>query len=141
MKWALRRRVVSLAFTMRDSLQQAQGVTMQRVTESEQEYRGGKSGVKYLFRGPKLDWGVILLLPGERLGEHFHNEVEETFYVLEGQIACYANGVRHALAAGDAVRFEAPEHHDMANESERPARMVFIKHPYMPKDKVDVRKT
>jgi len=113
---------------------------MQKVTESEQGYRGGKSGVKYLFRGPNLDWGVILLLPGERLGEHFHSEVEETFYVLDGQVACCGDGVRHSLAAGDAVRFEAPEHHDMANEGDRPVKMLFIKHPYLPKDKVDVQK-
>jgi len=111
---------------------------MQKVRESEQPYRGGKSGVKYLFRGPNLDWGVILLLPGERLGEHYHSQVEETFYILEGQASCYADGVKHALTVGDAVRFEAPEHHDMVNEGSEPLKMAFLKYPYLPKDKVDV---
>ena len=111
---------------------------MQKVSEWEQQYRGGKSGVKYLFRGPNIDWGVILLLPGERLGEHYHNEVEETFYVLQGQASCYANGVKHVIESGDAVRFVAPEHHDMFNEGSGPLKMAFIKYPYLPKDKVDV---
>ena len=33
------------------------------------EYRGGTSGVKYLMRGPSIDWGVILLKPGELMAE------------------------------------------------------------------------
>ena len=70
-----------------------------------------------------------------------YNEVEESFYVLEGQVACNANGIRHALTAGDAVRLETHEHHDMVNESKRPVKMVFIKHPYLPKDRVDVQRT
>jgi quercetin dioxygenase-like cupin family protein len=111
---------------------------MQRVRESEREFRGGNSGVKYLFRGPNIDWGVILLLPGQRLGGHYHNEVEETFYILEGQATLYMDNVKHPLVTGDAVRLEAPEHHDIVNESDQPVKMVFIKYPYFPKDKVDL---
>ncbi len=110
---------------------------MERVKESEQPFRGGDSGVKYLFRGPRVDWGVILLLPGQRLGGHYHNEVEETFYILEGQASFYVNDVRHSLVAGDAIRLEAPERHDVVNKGDQPLKMVFIKCPYLPKDKVD----
>jgi len=111
---------------------------MEKVRESEKEYRGGDSGVKYLFRGPKIDWGVILLLPGQRLGEHYHNEVEETFYILEGEASFYVDDVPHHLVAGDAVRLEAPERHDVVNESDQTLKIVFIKCPYLPKDKVIV---
>lgn len=109
---------------------------MEKVKESEREYRGGEHGVKYLFRGPKIDWGVILLLPGQRLGAHYHHEVEETFYVLEGEASFYVDDVKHPLVAGDAIRLEAPECHDVLNESDQPLKMVFIKCPYLPKDKV-----
>ena len=109
---------------------------MEKVKESEKEYRGGDHGVKYLFRGPKIDWGVILLLPGQCLGAHYHHEVEETFYVLEGQASFYVDDVKHPLVAGDAIRLEAPECHDVLNESDQPLKMVFIKCPYLPKDKV-----
>jgi quercetin dioxygenase-like cupin family protein len=108
------------------------------VRETEQPFRGGDSGVKYLFRGPHTDWGVILLLPGQRMGEHYHNQVEETFYVLEGQATCYLDGVKHLLTTGDAVRLEAPERHDIANASDQPLKLLFIKYPYLPQDKIDV---
>jgi mannose-6-phosphate isomerase-like protein (cupin superfamily) len=109
---------------------------MEKARESEKEYRGGDHGVKYLLRGPKIDWGVILMLPGQCLGGHYHNEVEETFYVVEGQATFVVDDVRHELAAGDAIRLEAPERHDVFNESDQPLKMVFIKCPYLPKDKV-----
>ena len=58
---------------------------MEIVREQDQAYRGGKSGVKYLVRGPNIDWGVILFAPGDELGRHLHREVEETFYFVEGR--------------------------------------------------------
>ena len=111
---------------------------MERVRESEKEFRGGNSGVKYLLRGPKIDWGVIKLLPGQQLRGHYHQEVEETFYVLEGTATFLVDDVEHWLVAGDAVRLEAPERHAVINDGEQTAKMVFIKCPYLPKDKVVV---
>ena len=111
---------------------------MEKVRESEIQFRGGKSGVKYLFRGPKIDWGVICLLPGETLSTHYHREVEETFYMVEGEVALYTGGARHSLGPGDAVRLPAPEQHRMVNEAQQPAKMIFIKCPYLPADKIDI---
>lgn len=110
---------------------------MERVNEHEKPFRGGDSGVKYLFRGPKTDWGIIVMKPGERLGGHYHNEVEETFYLVEGRCKFYVNGVEYQAVAGDAFRLEAPERHDIWNDSDAPARFIFIKVPYLPHDKVD----
>jgi len=111
---------------------------MDKVNESQMSFRGGTSGVKYLFRGPRIDWGVILLLPGERLGAHYHEQVEETFFLLSGQATLLADGQEVTLVPGDAVRLEAPERHDLVNNGSEPARFVFIKCPYLPKDKIDV---
>jgi len=111
-------------------------VSMEKVNEFEQEYRGGDSGVKYLFRGPKVDWGVILLLPGQRLGAHYHNEVEETFYFAQGRGKVYINEVEHQAELGDAFRIEPKERHDILNDTDEPIKMVFIKSPYLPEDKV-----
>jgi len=111
---------------------------MQKVSESELEYRNGDSGVKYLMRGPKIDWGVILMLPGETLGQHYHNEVEETFYILEGEGVFTVNGETIAAQAGDVFRMEPKDRHDIENKSEAPLKMVFIKCPYLPTDKVSV---
>ena len=109
---------------------------MQRVNEDDLAYRGGDSGVKYLMRGPKIDWGVILLLPGQTLGGHYHQEVEETFYVAQGKGTFVINGKEIAAVEGDVFRLEPEDRHDIRNEGDQPLRLIFIKCPYLPKDKV-----
>jgi len=111
---------------------------MQKVSEGELEYRGGDSGVKYLVRGPKIDWGVILMLPDQTLGGHYHNEVEETFYVVEGQGTFVINGEEFPASQGDVFRLEPEDRHDIRNDSGEPMKLVFIKCPYLPTDKVNI---
>jgi mannose-6-phosphate isomerase-like protein (cupin superfamily) len=113
---------------------------MQRVNEHECKYRNGDSGVKYLFRGPKIDWGVIRFLPGQQLGLHYHNEVEETFYFTRGEPLMWIDGREYRVKPGDAFRIEAAEHHNIINDTNEPVDAVFIKSTYQPEDKVDVRK-
>ena len=108
---------------------------MQKVNESECEYRGGDWGVKYFMRGPRIDWGVIYLKPGQEMGEHGHAEVEETFYVLEGSPKLLLDGEPHQTSQGDVFRVEAPERHNLVNDTDTPAKIVFIKVPYLPHDK------
>lgn len=110
---------------------------MQRANENALTYRDGHSGVKYLGRGPKIDWGVILLLPGQTLGGHYHAQVEETFYVVEGQGTFVVNDERYAATVGDVFRMEPQDRHDIRNESDAPLKLVFIKCPYLPEDKVN----
>ncbi|GAJ06057.1 unnamed protein product, partial [marine sediment metagenome] len=45
---------------------------MQRVNEHECKFRGENWGVKYIIRGPRIDWGIILLKPGQTMGVHGH---------------------------------------------------------------------
>lgn len=100
---------------------------MQRVNEFELPFRSGDSGAKYLYRGPLIDWGVILLKPGERLAPHYHQEVEETFYVVRGQGTIKTGGQEHRLIPGDAYRLEAREDHELANAGDEDLKIVFIK--------------
>ena len=112
---------------------------VQSVREQDRPYRGGTSGVKYLFRGPRVDWGIILFAPGEQLGRHLHNEVEETFYFLEGQGGRFiVGGQEHPIQVGTAFRVEPGEVHNIVNDTPSPLKAVFIKAPYKPSDKVDV---
>ena len=110
---------------------------MDQVNEFELEYRKGESGPKYLFRGPRIDWGVLRFLPGETLGKHFHEEVEETFYFTQGAPLVIANEQKIRVKVGDAFRFEPGDRHDIVNDTDEPVDAVFIKHVYKPKDKVD----
>ena len=112
---------------------------MEIVYEQEKPYRGGASGVKYLCRGPRIDWGVILLAPGEPLGRHLHKEVEETFYIVEGVGGRFiVNDQQHPIRVGMVVRVEPGEAHNIVNDTKSPLKVVFIKSPYNPTDKVDV---
>jgi quercetin dioxygenase-like cupin family protein len=111
---------------------------MQKVNEFELKYRGGASGVKYMFRGPFIDWGVIKFLPGETLGRHYHAEVEETFYFVRGTPKMIVNGEELRIKPGDAVRLSPQDVHDIINDTPEPADAVFIKHTYKPDDKVNV---
>ena len=112
---------------------------MDIVREQDQPYRGGSSGVKYLFRGPRIDWGVILFAPGEQLGRHVHHEVEETFYFVEGGGGRFiVDGTEHAITVGAAFRIEPGEVHNIVNDTDAPLKAVFIKSAYLPKDKIDV---
>jgi len=112
---------------------------MEKVSEHDKEYRGGASGVKYLFRGPRIDWGVILFAPGEELGRHMHHEVEETFYFVEGKGGRFlVDDTEHPIAIGAAFRIEPGEVHNIVNDTDTPLKAVFIKSEYKPKDKVNV---
>ena len=111
---------------------------MERVNEHDLEYRQGDSGPKYLFRGPVIDWGVLKFLPGQELGPHRHERVEETFYFATGTPKVIIDGVEHRVTEGDAYRLEPTEKHDIVNDTDRETVVIFIKSTYDPKDKVNV---
>ena len=112
---------------------------MQRVNANDLQYRKGDSGPKYLFRGPRIDWGLIRFLPGQHLGTHFHNQVEETFYFTAGAGIFVAGEFEHTIRVGDAFRLDPGETHNIINTGPEPLDCVFIKHAYLPDDKVDVK--
>ena len=109
---------------------------MQIVYEKEQATKGP---VKYMIRGPNIDWGVITLAPGESMTPHFHKEVEETFYILEGVTTILVKDKNQEIEApaGTAIRLEPTEQHGLKNKGSIHTKMVFIKHIYRPVDKVD----
>ncbi|MHA1340627.1 MAG: cupin domain-containing protein [Promethearchaeota archaeon] len=109
---------------------------MKKVNENDFQYRKGDSGPKYLMRGPNIDWGVILLKPGQKMGAHAHNKVEETFYFLTGEGKFYVNDEPHPVKAGDVFYIEPKEKHDIENTSSEDMKLVFIKYPYLPDDKI-----
>ena len=61
---------------------------------------------------------------------------EATFYVASGEGVFTINGEEHLARQGDAFRMEASDRHDIRNDSHLPLKLLFIKYPYLPKDKV-----
>lgn len=114
---------------------------MKEVHENEFKYRGGDSGVKYLMRGPNIDWGVILLKPGESMEKkpqgHGHNIIDETFYFMEGNGVMIVNGKEYKAPQGSVFLIEPKEMHNVKNDSKKPLKVAFIKSKYLPDDKIE----
>jgi hypothetical protein len=89
---------------------------MKFVNEHDFKYRNGNSGVKYLMRGPSIDWGVILLKPGEFMAEKAHG---------------------HDAPEGTVFLVEPKEMHNIKNNSKDDIKIIFIKGEYKPDDKIE----
>jgi len=111
---------------------------MEQVNEHDKQYRNGASGVKYLFRGPLTDWGLIRFAAGEQLGQHKHAEVEETFYFPAAAPLMVIDGRQIRVRPGDAFRISPGEVHNIINDTGATVDAVFIKATYRPQDKIDV---
>jgi len=108
---------------------------MEYINERDREFRNKTSGPKYIFRGPKLEWGILVLNPSEKLGHHFHEKVEETFFLEEGEATMIINGKEIQAQRGDAFRLDPGDTHDIENRTKYACRFIFIKCPYIPDDK------
>lgn len=99
--------------------------------EDQHDYRFGDYGPKYLTTGPRVDMGVVVIIPGEAHPCHKHVTQEESFLVLEGECAVYVDGERVLIKQGDYLRCEPGESHLFRNESDSSFKAVFIKAPHM----------
>ena len=90
------------------------------------------------MRGPNIDWGVILLKPGEMLAEkaHGHNYIDETFYFFEGNGIMIINDKEIKALEGSVFLVEPKEMHNIRNESNKSIKIIFIKGEYKPEDKI-----
>ncbi|MBN1800177.1 MAG: cupin domain-containing protein [Candidatus Lokiarchaeota archaeon] len=111
---------------------------IKQVHETDLKYRNGESGVKYLMRGPSIDWGLILLNSGEYMAQeaHGHEFLDETFYFVEGNGVMIVNGKEYEAPQGSVFLLEPREMHNIKNDSEKPVKIVFIKSSYNPDDKI-----
>jgi mannose-6-phosphate isomerase-like protein (cupin superfamily) len=102
-------------------------------------YRFGEYGPGYLLRGPRTDFGVVRLRPGDDASNHYHAQIEETFVVLEGSATLWINCTEsYTVGAGDVYRCEPGEMHYFVNETDADFRALFVKAPYDPADGVQV---
>ncbi len=90
------------------------------------------------MRGPSIDWGVILLNPGESMAEkaHGHNFIDETFYFVEGNGIMIINDREIEASEGSIFLVEPKEMHNIRNKSDKAIKIIFIKGEYKPEDKI-----
>lgn len=108
------------------------------VNENEKEYRFGNSGPKYLMKGPRTNFALVQFQPGEDFMAHYHNIMEENFFILEGEIDIIVDGKVNHMKKGDLIHIEPGEIHYCINNSNSPVKMVSTLGPYQEVDKVNV---
>ena len=83
------------------------------VDEKDYEYRNENlNGPKYLMKGPRMNFALVQFQPGKDFKAHYHNVMEENFYILEGKI--------------------------VVNNYDEPVKMISTLAPYQEVDKVEV---
>jgi quercetin dioxygenase-like cupin family protein len=108
------------------------------VDERDKEYRFGDSGPKYLMQGPRMNFAIVQFMPGQDFHAHYHEVMEENFYILEGTVTIVVDGTPHALSQGQFIHIEPKEVHYVINKSSSVVRMVSGLAPYKEVDKIEV---
>jgi len=108
------------------------------IDEKDREYRFGNSGPKYLMKGPRMNFAIVQFQPGEDFQSHYHETMEENFFILEGVIDIYVDGILHTLKKGQLIHIEPKEVHYIINNSDSIVKMISTLAPYMEVDKINV---
>ncbi|MCL2608470.1 MAG: cupin domain-containing protein [Treponema sp.] len=108
------------------------------VDEKDREFRFGDSGPKYLMKGPRMNFAVVRFLPGEDFRAHYHETMEENFYVLDGNVTIVVDGKPHDLGPGQFIHIEPLETHYVINRSRAVVTMVASLAPFRDADKIEV---
>ena len=108
------------------------------IHEDDEEYRFGNSGPKYLMKGPRMNFAIVQFQPGEDFNAHYHNEMEENFFILEGELDIVVDGKKYHLTPGQLIHIEPEEIHYVMNNGTVPVKMISTLAPYKQVDKVEV---
>jgi len=103
------------------------------------DFRFGEYGPGYVARGPRTDMGFVRLRPGDEAANHYHERIEEDFYVIQGEATLWVDGSQSfTMHPGDMYQMEPGEMHYFINEYSEIFLALFVKAPYDPADGVKV---
>lgn len=105
------------------------------VDSKDREYRQGDHGPKYLMKGPRSNFGLCQLRPGEVATPHMHKVMEENFYVLKGKLQVEIDGVVTVVEEGQMFHIEPGEFHTVSNPTEVYNQYIIACAPYEKDDK------
>lgn len=108
------------------------------INEGDKEYRFGDSGPKYLMKGPRMNFAIVRFMPKQDFKAHYHNIMEEDFFVLEGEVDVVVDGVVNHLKPGQLIHIEPGEVHYVINNYDAPVKMISTLAPFQEIDKVEV---
>ena len=77
--------------------------------------------------GSKLDTGLLLYAPGQSTPEHTHKDMDEVFYVVQGEGTLTINGAEFALREKDIILSPRGEGHGFFNNSSENLVVLQVK--------------
>ena len=102
------------------------------ITRNEERdvYTINKNGLQYerlsdSFPGHTLNSVIIHEMPGHRT-ESISHEGEEFFFILEGAITIYIDGVVNILEAGDSLHFDSSRSHSAWNHTNKVTTVLHV---------------
>jgi quercetin dioxygenase-like cupin family protein len=85
-----------------------------------------------------MNFAVVQFMPGQDFRAHYHEVMEENFYILEGTVVIVVDGISHVLTPGQFIHIEPHEVHYVINRSQSAVRMVSTLAPFQEVDKIEV---
>ncbi|MGM1030319.1 MAG: cupin domain-containing protein [Actinomycetota bacterium] len=101
------------------------------------ELRFGDWGPGYLVEREDAAFGVVVLRPGDDFANHLHEHHTESFFCLEGSVEVWLDRAEPVTLARDQLVQASPKvEHYLRNVGQVDARLLFVKSPGIPGDKV-----
>ena len=85
-----------------------------------------------------MNFALVQFMPGQDFKAHYHNVMEENFYILEGEIDIVVDGVVNHMYPGQMIHIEPGEVHYCKNSYYKPIKMISTLAPFQEVDKVEV---
>nr|WP_306009811.1 cupin domain-containing protein [Bacillus sp. MMSF_3328] len=86
----------------------------------------------------QMNFGLVVHQPGQDFPAHYHEIMEENFFVLEGELEIHIDGEIFSCREGDFIHVEPKKVHYLVNKGKDVFKGAFMLAPYQIKDKVDV---
>jgi mannose-6-phosphate isomerase-like protein (cupin superfamily) len=78
---------------------------------------------------PRFNFGIIEIAPGRELEEHVHEDEDDAFYIVEGEMTFSVEGENVAAPPGTFVLVPPGLVHGFRNDGDVPVRMLNIHAP------------
>jgi mannose-6-phosphate isomerase-like protein (cupin superfamily) len=78
---------------------------------------------------PRFNFGIIEIAPGRELEQHVHDEEDDSFYILEGEMTFLFGDESAAAPPGTFVLAPPGVVHGFRNDGKEPVRMLNIHAP------------
>ena len=78
---------------------------------------------------PRFNLGIIEIAPGRDLEQHVHDEEDDAFYILEGEMTFLFGDETAAAPPGTFVLVPPDVEHGFRNDGKVPVRMLNIHAP------------